>query len=218
MSLETVALLGVAGLAVGFGVGWVVATARGKAASTDSAARAAALEATLQAESHARDTARRERDEARALLASREADVAKVREEVSRLAAEKAAVSTQAESLARRLAEEEARGRATLDRKAEVEASLRRVGAREVLFFERMDDPEGTGHIDMFAKLMDEHTVLVGRHADPRWSGTLDRNAQRFAALETYRRLGWKPVGIDVRSIIGANGAIHCISMQVPAR
>lgn len=124
MGLETVGLLCVAALAVGLGVGWVVATARVRAAGTDSAARVAALEATLQAETQARDTARRERDEVRALLASREADASKVREDVSRLSAEKAAVATQAESLAQRLAEEEARGRATLERKGEVEAKL----------------------------------------------------------------------------------------------
>ncbi len=157
------------------------------------------------------------------------------------------------------------------DEQDEVEASLRRVGASAVHFFERMPSPEGTGHIDMFAKLMDERTVLVGRHHSPDAAAVLERNAARFAALgyrvervdfarpervtdvgarglqlmtytnslfvgrtvlvtqysdaerdrqamEIYRRLGWRPVGIDVRSIIPANGAIHCISMQVPAR
>ena len=137
---------------------------------------------------------------------------------------------------------------------------LRELGGREVLFFERMPEPEGTGHIDMFAKLMDEDTVLVGRCETPKkFKDVLDRNAERFrqlgyevirldmasgaklmtytnsllvgktvlvptykspardeAALEVYRQLGWKPVGIDARSVIAANGAIHCISMQIP--
>ncbi|MEZ0229490.1 MAG: agmatine deiminase family protein [Planctomycetota bacterium] len=157
------------------------------------------------------------------------------------------------------------------DEQDDVEANLRRVGASSVHFFERMPEPEGTGHIDMFAKLMDERTVLVGRHHEQAYATVLDRNAARFsalgyrvervdfarpdqvtqvgrrglglmtytnslfvgrtvlvtqyhdaerdrAALETYRRLGWRPVGIDVRSIIAANGAIHCVTMQVPAR
>ena len=141
-----------------------------------------------------------------------------------------------------------------------VEDRLRDLGAREVLFFERMPEPEGTGHIDMFAKLMDERTVLVGRCESPaKFKAVLDRNAERFqrlgydvirldmasgqklmtytnsllvgktvlvptyknealdaAALQVYRELGWNPVGIDSRSVIAANGAIHCISMQIP--
>jgi agmatine/peptidylarginine deiminase len=143
---------------------------------------------------------------------------------------------------------------------AHVEDRLRDLGAREVLFFERMPEPEGTGHIDMFAKLVDERTVLVGRCLDHvKFGAVLDRNAERFeqlgyrvirltmasgpklmtytnslfvgrtvlvptynkaqrdqAALEVYQQLGWKPVGIDARSVIAANGAIHCISMQIP--
>ena len=140
-----------------------------------------------------------------------------------------------------------------------------------MVFLERMPEPEGTGHNDMFSKLMNAKDALVGRHSDPRFKGTLDRNAKRFEALgykvtrvdfarpekvtgvpkdglplmtytnslmvgktclvtaykdlerdkaaaEIYKQLGWKPVMIDVRSIIGANGAIHCISMQVPAK
>lgn len=178
MSLETVALLGVAGLAVGFGVGWVVATARGKAASTDSAARAAALEATLQAESHARDTARRERDEARALLASREADVSKVREDVSRLAAEKAAVSTQAESLARRLAEEEARGRATLDRKAEVEASLSAVSSELATY----RDGAERQRAELETRLANADAVVTGlRSENERLQAALAESETRLA-------------------------------------
>jgi agmatine deiminase len=141
-----------------------------------------------------------------------------------------------------------------------VEDRLRDLGAREVLFFERMPEPEGTGHIDMFAKLMDENTVLVGRCTDqPKFAAVLDRNAERFrelgykvirltmasgkklmtytnsllvgktvlvpiyaneardaAALEVYTDLGWNAVGIDARTVIKANGAIHCISMQIP--
>lgn len=143
---------------------------------------------------------------------------------------------------------------------AHVEDKLRDLGAREVLFFERMPEPEGTGHIDMFAKLMDEDTVLVGSCTDePKFKAVLDRNAERFAALgyevirlpmasgkklmtytnslmvgktilvpiyndaakdaaalKTYRDLGWNAVGIDARTVIKANGAIHCISMQIP--
>jgi agmatine/peptidylarginine deiminase len=143
---------------------------------------------------------------------------------------------------------------------AHVEDKLRDLGAREVLFFERMPEPEGTGHIDMFAKLVDEDTVLVGKCTDhPKFAAVLDRNAERFralgyevirltmasgpklmtytnslfvgktvlvpvyahetrdpAALKVYADLGWKPVGIDARTVIKANGAIHCISMQIP--
>ncbi|MEZ0229074.1 MAG: agmatine deiminase family protein [Planctomycetota bacterium] len=157
------------------------------------------------------------------------------------------------------------------DSQAAVEKNLRKVGATDVVFLERMPEPEGTGHNDMFSKLMNAKDALVGRHSDPRFKGTLDRNAKRFEALgykvtrvdfarpekvtgvpkdglplmtytnslmvgktclvtaykdlerdkaaaEIYKQLGWKPVMIDVRSIIGANGAIHCISMQVPAK
>lgn len=143
---------------------------------------------------------------------------------------------------------------------AHVEDRLRDLGAREVLFFERMPEPEGTGHIDMFAKLVDADTVLVGRcDSPPKFKAVLDRNAQRFeelgyevirldmasgsklmtytnslfvgktvlvptynnptrdaAALKIYRDLGWNAVGIDAREVIKANGAIHCISMQIP--
>ncbi|MEZ0229492.1 MAG: agmatine deiminase family protein, partial [Planctomycetota bacterium] len=165
----------------------------------------------------------------------------------------------------------EGTGRAANDSQEAVESTLRQVGASEVHFVERMAEPEGTGHIDMFAKLMDENTVLVGRHHDARWAAGLERNAARFAslglrvvrvdfarpertkgvgaeglglmtytnslfvgktvlvtaykdkerdsqALDVYRGLGWKPVGVDVRAIIAQNGAIHCMSMQVPAR
>jgi agmatine/peptidylarginine deiminase len=149
-----------------------------------------------------------------------------------------------------------------------VESNLRKLGATSVIFLERMPEPEGTGHMDMFSKLTDEHTVVVGRTENPEYRAVLERNAQKFAtlgyrvvrldmarpekvtgvraaglglmtytnslfvgrtvlvtqykdaerdraALDAYRTLGWKPVGIDVRSIIHANGAIHCISMQV---
>ncbi len=158
------------------------------------------------------------------------------------------------------------------DSQAHVEKYLRRVGATDVVFLERMPEPEGTGHNDMYSKIMDaSKNVIVGRHTDPRFKGTLDRNAKRFEALgykvhrvdfarpekvtgvgasgkplmtytnslmvgktclvtaykdaerdkaaaDLYKALGWKPVMIDVRSIIAANGAIHCISMQVPAK
>jgi agmatine/peptidylarginine deiminase len=143
---------------------------------------------------------------------------------------------------------------------AHVEDRLRDLGAREVVFVERMPEPEGTGHIDMFAKLVDEDTVLVGRCTDqPHFAAVLDRNAERFrelgyevirltmasgpklmtytnslfvggtvlvpvyanaardrAALKVYTDLGWNAVGIDARTVIKANGAIHCISMQIP--
>lgn len=142
---------------------------------------------------------------------------------------------------------------------AHVEDRMRDLGAREVVFFERMPEPEGTGHIDMFAKLVDEDTVLVGRcSSPPHFKAVLDRNAQRFeelgyevirldmasgtklmtytnslfvgktvliptykhdrdaAAIKVYQDLGWNAVGIDAREVIKANGAIHCISMQIP--
>ena len=140
-----------------------------------------------------------------------------------------------------------------------IEDRLRDLGAREVFFFERMPEPEGTGHIDMFAKLHDVDTVLVGSCRTPKaFKDVLDRNAARFAALgyevirlpmasgtklmtytnslyvgntvlvpvynssrdepalQIYRDLGWNAVGIDARQVIKANGAIHCISMQIP--
>lgn len=140
-----------------------------------------------------------------------------------------------------------------------VEDRLLELGAREVFFLERMPEPEGTGHIDMFAKLLDADTVLVGSCDDqPVFGAVLDRNAARFEAygydvvrvpmasgpelqtytnslfvgntvlvptyqsprdepaLETYRDHGWNAVGIDCRVVIEANGAIHCISMQIP--
>jgi agmatine/peptidylarginine deiminase len=142
---------------------------------------------------------------------------------------------------------------------AKLEREFNELGMDQVVWFEQMPEPEGTGHIDMFAKLMDEKTVLVGKCIDQdRFGRVLDRNAARFeslgydvvrvtmasgpqlqtytnslfvgssvlvpvykkktdkAALATYRSLGWRPVGIDARVIILANGAIHCISMQVP--
>jgi agmatine deiminase len=36
------------------------------------------------------------------------------------------------------------------------------------------------------------------------------------AALDAYRTLGFRPVGIDSRQIIRYGGATHCLSMQVP--
>jgi agmatine/peptidylarginine deiminase len=155
------------------------------------------------------------------------------------------------------------------DSEEDVETYLNQLGAREVVYFERMplhaarlrkSDPVDPGHIDMFAKLVDPATVLVSdSDDDPGDKAVLDRNAKRFealgyrvvrllaasslkletytnallvghtalvpiyqvkardeAALEAYRRLGWKAVGIDARAIVQHNGAVHCLSMQVP--
>lgn len=139
-----------------------------------------------------------------------------------------------------------------------LEQEFNDLGMDQVVWFERMPEPEGTGHMDMFAKLMDEKTVFVGKCVDqPQFGRVLDRNAAKFenlgykvirlqmasgpkletytnalfvggtvlvpiykestdqAALDAYRAQGWKPVGIDARVIIQANGAIHCISMQI---
>ncbi len=42
-------------------------------------------------------------------------------------------------------------------------------------------------------------------------------NAQKDqAALDAYRAVGFRPVGVDCRLIIQYGGATHCISMQVP--
>ena len=38
------------------------------------------------------------------------------------------------------------------------------------------------------------------------------------AALQAYRDLGFRAVGVDARLIIRYSGATHCVSMQVPAR
>ena len=118
----------------------------------------------------------------------------------------------------------------------------------------------------MFAKLIDDRSVLVGSTTGP--SGAiLDRTAAKFRALgyavtrvpmadsddlrgtdgeglqtytnslfvngvalvpqygdgpadaralEVYRGLGISAVGIDSKALITFNGAIHCISMQIP--
>ena len=38
------------------------------------------------------------------------------------------------------------------------------------------------------------------------------------AALDLYDRLGFQAVGVDCRLLIECGGAVHCVSMQVPAR
>jgi agmatine/peptidylarginine deiminase len=45
---------------------------------------------------------------------------------------------------------------------------------------------------------------------------TYQANERDEAALAVYRKLGWRAVGIDARAIVQHNGAIHCLSMQVP--
>ncbi len=154
-----------------------------------------------------------------------------------------------------------------------VEAELFKVGAREILFFERLPhlsdrSGDGTGHIDMLAKLTSTTSAVVGSSTDPDFSSILDRNAAKFeelgytvtrlpmgnapalafsdgaklqtytntlfvgrtalvpqygdvatdaAALAAYSKLGYQAVPIDASGLIAANGAVHCVSMQVPA-
>lgn len=129
-------------------------------------------------------------------------------------------------------------------------------------------EKDGTGHIDMFCKLLDRRTLVVGKYEKPSHGAgdnyhILDSNADRLArcqnglgedfavhriamppydgatytytnslivnakvlvptygcrqdeeALDLYRRLmpGHKIIGYDCSGIIGANGAIHCIT------
>jgi agmatine/peptidylarginine deiminase len=51
--------------------------------------------------------------------------------------------------------------------------------------------------------------ALVPQYGSP----SLDR-----AALNVYRRRGFQAHGVDCRLLIQYGGAVHCISMQVPAR
>lgn len=152
------------------------------------------------------------------------------------------------------------------DSQRAVEDALFELGAREVCWVPRMTVADGTGHIDMFSKLLSESSVLVGRDAGGPHAAMLDDAARRYeamgltvervdmarnpdvdprardlqtytnalfigrvaivpqydspeldaAALEAYRRAGYTAVGADVRAVIGANGAIHCVSMQIP--
>jgi agmatine/peptidylarginine deiminase len=152
------------------------------------------------------------------------------------------------------------------DSQRAVEDALFELGAREVCWVPRMTVADGTGHIDMFSKLLGESAVLVGRDAGGPHAAMLDDAARRYeamgltvervdmarnpdvdprardlqtytnalfigrvaivpqydspaldeAALEAYRRAGYTAVGADVRAVIGANGAIHCVSMQIP--
>src|SRR5690606_36300008 len=64
-----------------------------------------------------------------------------------------------------------------------VEDALFELGAREVCWLPRMTHADGTGHIDMFSKLIGPDAVLVGRDAGGPHDGMLDDAARRFAAL-----------------------------------
>ncbi len=141
-------------------------------------------------------------------------------------------------------------------------------GCRKVIFLKHMNR-DGTGHVDMFCKLLNDETVIVGEYADasdgaPGNKEILDENAAILAAetnglgrkfkvvripmppyrygttytytnslicndkvlvpiygfdtdeeaLRIYKRLlpGADVKGFDCSYIIGANGAIHCIT------
>ena len=140
----------------------------------------------------------------------------------------------------------------------------------KVIILEQMKR-DGTGHVDMFCKLLDDRTILVGEYASPSDGAEnnydiLNRNAARLAnetngkgekfkvvrmpmpkytgtsfsytnslivnnkvlvpiygfstdetALNIYRKHlpGYDVKGFDCRSIITANGAIHCITKLV---
>lgn len=58
-------------------------------------------------------------------------------------------------------------------------------GCQRLVVLERMDG-EGTGHVDMFAKFLDEDTVMVGSYdpiEEPQNAGILDRNADRLREI-----------------------------------
>lgn len=131
---------------------------------------------------------------------------------------------------------------------------------------------DGTGHIDMFCKLLDERNIIVGEYARPsdgygdnyhilneiaeQLSEMTNGKGEKFivhripmppyrygtsythtnslivnkkvlvpvyglgtdeAALDVYRKLlpGYKICGFDCNRIIGANGAIHCITKLI---
>lgn len=140
-------------------------------------------------------------------------------------------------------------------------------GVHKVIVLKAMKR-DGTGHVDMFAKLLNETTFIVGEYATPGDGAAdnyaiLNENAAKLAneangegkpfkvfripmpkyngrsythtnslivndkvlvptynrgtdeaALNVYRTLmpGAKVVGFDCNQIIGANGAIHCIT------
>jgi agmatine/peptidylarginine deiminase len=117
---------------------------------------------------------------------------------------------------------------------------------------------EGTGHIDMFAKLVRYDTVLVASYPAGNVNyDVLNANANQFrslgynvvripmagsefnsytnallvngvalvptynsqtdsTALQIFRNLGYRAVGIDCSLAIQYGGAVHCVSMQIP--
>lgn len=146
-------------------------------------------------------------------------------------------------------------------------------GAKKVIIIQDMQR-DGTGHVDMFCKLLDDRNLIVGEYASPSDGAgdnynILNRNAARLAnetngkgekfivhripmpaynygtsythtnsliankhvlvpiygrgtdaaALAVYRSIlpDHKVTGFDCNSIIGANGAIHCITKLVMA-
>ena len=158
------------------------------------------------------------------------------------------------------------------------EDALALLGARQVEWFEPLPEHDGTGHIDMFAKLTGPSSAVVGddapgalndAHLDraaaqltglgfqvsrlrmgrnprlgkvaaqlqtysnslfvgrvalvPQYGGPRDgvdsdpeTVTRDLAALQVYRQSGYTPVPVDARAVIPGNGAVHCISMQVP--
>ncbi|MBI4865033.1 MAG: agmatine deiminase family protein [Candidatus Riflebacteria bacterium] len=143
-------------------------------------------------------------------------------------------------------------------------------GCHKVIVLKKMNE-DGTGHVDMFCKLLNENTFIVAEYARPgdgasgnyeilngnarvlasetngkgepykvfripmpRYDGTSYTHTNSLIvndtvlvpiyaqetdepALEVYRKLmpGHKVVGFDCNDIIGANGAIHCITKLV---